>query len=276
MPRRGTLFELEVKKANNRTFKDIWNFITNSMYQGTFILRKRGLYFKAMDPEQVELVDLRFKEDFFKKMKIKKTVVFVTDLMQVNKCLTSFGDVSEAKIIMMGVGEDLKLQLMTPDFKKIISIPNFEILDEMQDIPTPNISYRAQFEQDPEIMSTVLHSVVDTFDVLQIFYDGDLEFVAESEVRIEKITLGRISVEPVPPATHVPDFETAYSIEHLYLLFKNLSRHTDKALMRIAIVKGKRGGAMRISFETKYPFDLDVYLAPRVRREKAEEEEEEE
>ena len=171
MPRRGTLFELEVKKANNRTFKDIWNFITNSMYQGTFILRKSGLYFKALDPSNVELVDLWFKENFFKKMKIKKTIVFVTDLLQVNKCLTSFGDVNEAKIIMMGVGEDLKLRLMTPDFQKIISIPNFEVLDEMQDIPTPNISYRAQFEQDPEIMSTVLHSIVDTFDVLQIFAD---------------------------------------------------------------------------------------------------------
>jgi len=225
-------------------FKSAVESISSFIPEGNFRFTDKGIFFKAIDPSQVVLVDYFVEKKCFDKYLIEPNFVGI-DLVEFNKILQRalphdklFIDISDA---------ELKLKLES-DLKRNFRLPLIDVSGE--DPKNPSIEYDAKIEISSGSLKEVLKDA-------SLFGSSVVLKVSEGKFFVEaKGSQGVMESE----ATKVSHVSSTKEITAKFSLnfFQNIVRQADNE--KQITIELKNDSAMRVSYSIG-PSRIVFYLA---------------
>lgn len=127
-----------IELKNSAFFKDAVEALSSFIPEGNFRFSEKGIYFRAVDPSQVVLVDYFIDKKLFDKYEIEPNFVGL-DIVEFNKLLSraQLKDTLQMDLL----DSELKVKFLN-DLKRSFKLPLIDVNDEEAKIP--NVDYKTK------------------------------------------------------------------------------------------------------------------------------------
>mgnify|MGYP005837317373 CR=1 FL=1 len=225
-------------------FKSAVESISSFIPEGNFRFSDKGIYFRAIDPSQVVLVDYFVDKKYFDKYVVEPNFVGL-DLVELNKILAR--SLPNDKLLIDVGDSDLKIKFES-DLRRSFKLPLIDV--SADEAKLPSIDYEAKIEINSQHLKELLKDA-SLFSTSVVFRASDGKFFVEA-----KGTGGVLESE----ATRVSKVFVKKEIVSKFSLnfLQNIVRHaeSDKQIM----LELKNDSAMHISYFLG-PAKISYYLA---------------
>ncbi len=233
---------IELKQA--AFFKSAVESISSFIPEGNFRFSDKGIYFRAIDPSQVVLVDYFVEKKYFDKYAIEPNFVGL-DLVELNKILAR--SLPSDKMLIDVGDSDLRIKFES-DLKRSFKLPLIDVSGDEAKLPV--IDYEAKVEINSQHLKELLKDA-SLFSASVVFRVSDGKFFVEA-----KGTGGVLESE----ATKVSKVAAKKEIISKFSLnfLQNIVRHaeSDKQIT----IELKNDSAMHVSYSLG-PAKISYYLA---------------
>lgn len=127
-----------IELKNSSFFKNAVEALSSFIPEGNFRFSEKGIYFRAVDPSQVVLVDYFVDKKLFEKYDIEPNFVGI-DLVEFNKLLQRSSPQDVVKLILMDSEIQVKLE---SELKRSFKLPLIDVNEE--EIKVPQVNYDTQ------------------------------------------------------------------------------------------------------------------------------------
>ena len=235
------MIELSKVEFWKRAIEAISSFIP----EGNFRFSDKGIYFKAIDPSQIVLVDYFVEKKLFDKYDVEPNFVGI-DLVEFNKLMQR---AMPADKLSMGVSDaEMKVKLES-DLKRNFKLPLIDVSED--EIKVPDIKYEAKVEISAYSLKELLRDAT-LFGSSVVLKIKDGKFVVEA--RGSQGTMESEAMEKVAKVVTKKDVTAKFSLNFL----QNIVKEADNE--KIVTIELKSDAAMRVSFQVGNS-DIVFYLA---------------
>lgn len=140
-----------IKLKNARVFQSAVSGISSFIAEGNFRFNDSGLAFKALDPSQVVLADLKLPKELFEKFDVEPSLIGL-NLQELNKVLKRVDNNSALEMNLLDSTLSLKIK---SEFEKTFSLPLLDLNEE--ETNEPKIS---NFDAEIEINAKVFQEAL--------------------------------------------------------------------------------------------------------------------
>jgi proliferating cell nuclear antigen len=233
---------LELKQSS--FFKNAVDSISSFVPEGNFRFTDKGIFFKAIDPSQVVLVDYFVDKKFFDKYLMEPNFVGV-DLVELNKILQR--SLPDDKLVLDISDAELKVRF-EGDLKRSFRLPLIDVSDE--EPKTPAIEYEAKVEINALSMKEVLKdaSLFGSSIVLKVL-DGKFFVEARGSVGVMESEATKVS-----HVSSKKEITAKFSLNFL----QNIVRQADND--KQITIELKNDAAMKVTYSIG-PSKITYYLA---------------
>ncbi|MEK6958796.1 MAG: hypothetical protein AABW59_01995 [archaeon] len=222
------MIELRQLEFWKRSIEAISSFIP----EGNFRFSEKGVYFKAIDPSQVVLVDYFVDKKYFDKYEIEPSFVGV-DLTEFNKIMQR--SLPNDKLMMDVSDAEMKIRFES-DLKRNFRLPLIDVSEE--EIKTPDVTYESTIEINGSSMKEMLRdaSLFGSSIVLKVV-DGKFALEAKGSQGVMESEAARMA-----KVSSKKDVTAKFSLNFLQNIVKEADM--DKPLL----IELKSDAPMRVSY----------------------------
>jgi len=236
------MIELEKPEHWQKAVYSIAGFIS----EGNFRFSDSGIYFRALDPSQVVMIDYYMGKEFFEKYDIEPAMVGL-DIKELSKILSRSFETD--KLLMHLSDSELRIRF-EGEMSRSFDLPLLDISDE--EAKLPEAKYDAQVEINGRMLKEVLKDA-SLFGTSVVFRVKENQFMVEA-----KGTAGQLnSVIKKPKHVSVKftsDVASKYSLNFL----QNIVKEADPE--KRVLLEFKSDAPMKISYKIG-PSTMNFYLA---------------
>jgi len=223
------MIELSKVEFWKRSIEAISSFIP----EGNFRFSDKGIFFKAIDPSQIVLVDYFIDKKLFDKYDIEPNFVGI-DLVEFNKLMQRA--MPSDKLLLDVSDAEMKVRLES-DLKRNFKLPLIDVSEE--EIKVPDIKYEAKVE-------------ISAFSLKELFARTMDSFIVEargSQGTMESEALGKVAKVETKK-----DVTAKFSLNFLQNIIKEAD---NEKLIKIEL---KTDAAMKVTFKIGES-EITFYLA---------------
>ena len=233
---------LELKQIS--FFKSAVESISSFVPEGNFHFTDKGIFFKAIDPSQVVLVDYFVDKKYFDKYAMEPNFVGV-DLVELNKILQRA--LSDDKMVLDVSDSEIKVRF-EGEMKRNFRLPLIDVSGE--EPKSPAIEYESKIEINASLMKEILKdaSLFSSSIVLKVS-DGKFFIEAKGSSGVMESETTKVS-----SVLSKKEITVKYSLN----FFQNIVRQADND--KPIIIELKNDAAMRVTYSIG-PSKIVFYLA---------------
>jgi proliferating cell nuclear antigen len=235
------MIELSKVEFWKRAIEAISSFIP----EGNFRFSDKGIYFKAIDPSQIVLVDYFVEKKLFDKYNIEPNFVGI-DLVEFNKLMQRV--MPSDKLLMDVSDAEMKIKLES-DLKRNFKLPLIDVSED--EIKIPDIKYESKVEISAFSLKELLRDAT-LFGSSVVLKIKDGKFIVEA--RGSQGTMESEALNKVAKVETKKDVTAKFSLNFL----QNIVKEADNE--KIIKIELKSDAAMKVSFKIG-DSDIVFYLA---------------
>ena len=234
---------IELSKVDfwKRAIEAVSSFIP----EGNFRFSDNGIYFKAIDPSQIVLVDYFVDKKLFDKYDIEPNFVGI-DLVEFNRLMQRA--MPKDKLSLDVSDAEMKVKLES-DLKRNFKLPLIDVSEE--EIKVPDIKYEAKIEISAYSLKELLRDAA-LFGSSVVLKGKDGEFIFEargSQGTMESEALGKVAKV---------DAKKEVTAKFSLNFMQNIVKEADNE--KVVTIELKSDAAMKVSFKIGES-DIVFYLA---------------
>lgn len=235
------MIELSKVEFWKRSIEAISSFIP----EGNFRFSDKGIFFKAIDPSQIVLVDYFIDKKLFDKYDIEPNFVGI-DLVEFNKLMQRA--MPSDKLLLDVSDAEMKVRLES-DLKRNFKLPLIDVSEE--EIKVPDIKYEAKIEISAFSLKELLRDAA-LFGSSVVLKIKDEKFIVEargSQGTMESEALGKVAKVETKK-----DVTAKFSLNFL----QNIIKEADNE--KVIKIELKTDAAMKVTFKIGES-EITFYLA---------------